>query len=71
MDLVGACSSCQQAGVMAQVQLAVAKKIMNTQKTEGQAMVGLIEAATKGVSDAGDQLAAASIGLGGLVDVKA
>ena len=53
---------------MGQVQIAVAAKIMNMQRLEGNAAVQLIDAASQGVSKAGDQLVATATGLGGQID---
>jgi hypothetical protein len=71
MDLVNAVSGLQQAKVMGQVQIAVAGKILDMQKMQGNAAVKLIEAATSGVNQAGDQLVAAATGLGGSLDTYA
>ena len=70
MDLVGAISSLQASKTLGQVQMRVAKKILDDQKFEGAAAVKLIEAATQGVSKAGDALAAQATGVGGLLDVQ-
>ena len=70
MDLVGAISSLQTSKILGQVQLRVAKKILDDQKLEGSAAVKLIQAATEGVSKAGDALAAQATGIGGLLDVQ-
>lgn len=70
MDLVGAISSLQTSKILGQVQLRVAKKILDDQKLEGSAAVKLIQAATDGVSKAGDALAAQATGIGGLLDVQ-
>lgn len=70
MDLVGAISSLQTSKILGQVQLRVAKKILDEQKLEGSAAVKLIQAATEGVSKAGDALAAQATGVGGLLDVQ-
>jgi hypothetical protein len=71
MDLVNAMSGLQQAKVMGQVQVAVASKIMDMQKMQGNAAVKLIEAASKGVNQAGDAMVAAATGLGGSLDTYA
>jgi hypothetical protein len=69
MDLVNAACGLQQAKTLGQFQIAVAKKILDVQGANGAAAVQLIEAASKGVSQAGDQLAAAATGLGTNLDV--
>jgi hypothetical protein len=71
MDLVNAVVGFQQANVMAQVQYAVAGKILNMQRMDGAAAIKLVEAATAGADKAGDQLVAAATGLGGSLDVTA
>jgi hypothetical protein len=68
MDLTSSISNLQQSQTMGQVQIAVAAKIMNMQRMEGNAAVQLIDAASQGVSKAGDQLVAAATGLGGQID---
>jgi hypothetical protein len=71
MDLVGAISNLQTAQVNASVQVRVAKTILDTQRDQGDAAIKLIQAATQGVSQAGDALAARTTGLGGLLDTYA
>jgi hypothetical protein len=71
MDLVNALSGLQQAKVMGQVQVAVAAKVLDMQKMQGNAADKLIPAATSGVNQAGDQLVAAATGLGGELDTYA
>jgi hypothetical protein len=68
MDLVNAMSGLQQAKVMGEVQVAVAKKVMDSQRMEGAAAIKLLQAASNGVNKAGDQLVAAATGLGGSLD---
>ena len=70
MDLVNMAVSLKQAQVASQVQFAVAKKLLDTQKLQGNAAVKLIEAAAKTGSTAGDALTAAATGLGGELDVS-
>ena len=70
MDLVGAFSNLQTSKSIGQVQIRVAKKILDDQKLEGAAAIKLIQAATEGVSKAGDALAAQATGIGGLLDVQ-
>ncbi len=71
MDLVSAFSGFQQAQVLSQVQYAVAGKVLDQQKLDGNAAIKLIEAASAGANRAGDQLVAAATGLGGTLDVQA
>ena len=68
MDLVNSIVNFNQATTMSQVQYAVAKKILDSQAEQGDAAVKLIQAATNGASQAGDQLVAAATGLGGSLD---
>jgi hypothetical protein len=68
MDLTAAVSGLQQAKVIGDVQIAVARKLLDQQRLDGSAAVQVIEAATTGVDGAGDQLAAAATGLGGTLD---
>lgn len=68
MDLTAAISGMQQAKVLGQVQMAVAKKVLDAQKQNGAAALELLNAAQNGVSTAGDQLVAAATGLGGTLD---
>lgn len=71
MDLVSAAVGMQQASTMSQVQMKVARKILDMQEMQGAAVVKLINAASTGASQAGDQLAAAATGLGGVLDTYA
>jgi putative motility protein YjfB-like len=70
MDLTTAITNFQQAKVMGGVQVAVARKMLDMQQLQGDAMVKLIEAAGKTAAGAGDQLVAAATGLGGEIDVR-
>jgi hypothetical protein len=71
MDLVNAAVGFKQASVMAEVQMRVARKMLDIQQLQGNAAVKLIEAASKTTSQAGDELVAAATGLGGNVDTYA
>ena len=68
MDLVSGISSFQQAKVFSQVQVKVAKKMLDMQEFQGNAAVQLIEAAGKSMRQGGDALVAAATGLGGNLD---
>ena len=68
MDLVSGVVNLRMAETMGAVQMRVARKILDAQEMQGAAAVRLIEAATAGVSQAGDALVAAATGLGGNVD---
>lgn len=56
---------------MGQVQMRVAKKMMDVQEMQGAAAVQLIEAAGRVATGAGDALVAAATGLGGSLDTYA
>ncbi len=59
------------AEVMGQVQIRVAKKILDVERANGAAAIQLIQAASTGVARAGDALVARATGLGGQLDVTA
>lgn len=71
MDLVNSISGLQTASTMSEIQVAVAKKIMDSQRADGAAVLKLLQAASGGVEKAGDQLVASATGLGGEVDTYA
>jgi hypothetical protein len=71
MDLVNSISGLQQAQTMSEIQIAVAKKIMDNDRADGAAVLQLLDAASGGTAKAGDQLVAAATGLGGQVDMQA
>ena len=68
MDLVSAITGMDQAQAISSVQIAVAAKMLDIDRSQGNAAVQLIQAADKGMSQAGDALVAAATGLGGTVD---
>jgi hypothetical protein len=70
-DLTTGIVNFQQASLASQVHYAVARKMLDSQQTQGAAMVKLIGAAGKGVAQAGVQLVAAATGLGAEVDTYA
>ena len=70
MDLVGAITNLQASKALGEVQLRVARKILDDQQFQGGAAVKLIQAASDGMNQAGDTLAAQATGLGGLLDVR-
>mgnify|MGYP001286564174 CR=1 FL=1 len=70
-SLVTAAVGLQQAKAVAQVQMAVARKLLESQQQQGSAVVRLIDAAGKGAVAAGDALAAAATGLGRTIDTYA
>jgi hypothetical protein len=71
MDLVNSIVNFDQANNMAKVQYAVAAKIMQTDRNEGNAAMQLVTAATNNFNQAGDAVVAAATGLGGNVDTYA
>jgi hypothetical protein len=71
MDLTNAIVGFDQAATMSQVQIAVAGKMLQTEQTQGAAVVNLINAADHSFGFASDELTAAAIGLGHAVDVYA
>ncbi len=71
MDLTASIVGMKQAQVMGQVQMRVAKKMMDMQEMQGAAAVQLIEAAGQVAASAGDSLVAAATGLGGALDTFA
>jgi len=68
MDLVSAFSNMSAARTMGEVQMAVAKKMLDSQRMQGAAAVQLIQAASNTGSQAGDALVAQATGLGGTLD---
>jgi hypothetical protein len=71
MDLVNSVVNFDQANNMAKVQYAVAAKIMQTDRDEGNAALQLVTAATDNFNQAGDAVVAAATGLGAGVDTYA
>ena len=71
MELATAFSNMKAAEINSQIQMRVARKILDVQELSGAAAIKLLEAATPPVAQAGDQLVAAATGLGGEVDVYA
>lgn len=69
--LISGVINLQQAQTASQVQFAIARKILDNQKLQGNAAIELIKAATQGPAQAGDELTAAATGLGGQVDTYA
>jgi hypothetical protein len=71
MDLVSAIVGLDQAQTMSSVQIAVAKKMLDVERSQGNAAVQLIQSADNEVNGAGDALVAAATGLGGSLDTYA
>jgi hypothetical protein len=71
MDLVSAIVGLDQARTMSSVQIAVAKKMLDVDRSRGNAAVQLIQSADQEVTSSGDALLAAATGLGGSLDTYA
>jgi hypothetical protein len=70
-DLTSGIVAFKQADLDSKIQYAVAKKILNNQQMQGAAAIKLIDAATRGINQAGDKLVAQATGLGGEIDAYA
>ena len=70
-DLVAGALNLQSAKTMGEIQMRVARKILDNQEMQGAAAIKLIEAASRGVATAGDSMVAAATGLGGTIDTYA
>jgi hypothetical protein len=68
VDLVSAITNLQANKLNAAVQVSVARKILDSAQMEGGGALQLLNAATNGVTQAGDALTAQAIGLGGALD---
>ncbi len=68
--MINALTNLKTSELMGQVQMRIARKMLDSQKMEGAAAIKLIEAASSGVGDAGDELVAKATGLGGMLDVR-
>ena len=66
MDLINTALAMKQASLTSQVQMSVARKMLDHQEMQGAAAIQLIEAAGK--VGAGDPMVAAATGLGGTID---
>jgi hypothetical protein len=71
VDLVAAITNLQANKLNAAVQVSVARKILDSAQMQGGAALKLLSAATNGVAQAGDELTAQAIGLGGSLDTYA
>jgi hypothetical protein len=69
MDLTAAISNYQQSQLMGDVQVAVAKRIMDVQWADGATALELLNAAAKAGEMAGDSLVAAATGFGSQLDM--
>ncbi len=69
--MVNALTNLKTAEIYSQINVRVARKILDAQKMEGAAALKLLESASAGVVKAGDALVAAATGLGGQLDVRA
>jgi len=70
-SLISSVVGFKQAELASKIQFAVARKILDNGRQQGNAAVQLIQAATQGVAKAGDELVSAATGLGGAVDAYA
>ena len=68
MDLTSAITGFQQSKLMAQIQMRVARKVLDVQQYQGDAAVKLLEAASQSTNQSGDALVAAATGLGSEID---
>ena len=68
MDLTAAITNFQHAKVTGEVQMRVARKVLDMQEFQGAAVLKLLDAASSGTARAGDALVAAATGLGGEID---
>ncbi len=68
-SLISGIIGLQQAKVTGEVQIAVAKKLLDMQQFQGASAIKLIQAASDQSCKAGDALVAAATGLGGNLDV--
>ncbi|HEV7301195.1 MAG TPA: putative motility protein [Tepidisphaeraceae bacterium] len=71
MDLTAVMSGIQTSKVNSQINIAVAKKMLDVQKQAGANVLQMLQAATTGPAAAGDALVAAATGLGGTIDAYA
>ncbi len=69
--MVEAICNFKAAQTMGQVQMRIARKLLDNQQMQGDAAIKLIQAAAKTATTAGDQLVAAATGLGGQLDITA
>jgi len=68
MDLAAALTNLQHGRTVGDVQIAVAKKMLDVQRADGAVALQLLQAAGKTADSAGDALVAAATGLGGQID---
>jgi hypothetical protein len=71
IDLVNAAVSLSHAKLDGQVQILVAKKMLDAEQMQGSAAVNLIQAADNGMDAAAGKMLAATTGLGSALDVNA
>lgn len=70
-NLINAVIGMKQAANVGKIQYAVARKLLDHQRSQGAAVVKLIESANANQVKAGDAMMAAATGLGGLIDTYA
>ena len=71
MDLISAITNFNQATSLSAIQIQVAAKMLDIDKSQGDSAVKLIQAATQNFNQAGDALVAAATGLGSQLDLHA
>lgn len=71
MDLTMAASGLQRAKTIGEIQVRVARKIMDADRMNGAAAIRLIEAASGTANHAGNAMVVAATGLGGTMDAYA
>ena len=71
MDLTTAIIGMQQSKLVGEVQIRVARIILDTEQDQGNAAVKLIEAASSGINSSADAVSAATAGLGGQIRTAA
>lgn len=69
--MVQAFSNLKQAEIFSQINVRVAKKVLDAQRMDGAAAIKLLESASQVTAKAGDAMVAAATGLGGQLDVIA
>jgi len=69
MDLTSAIVGFDQASLTSQIQIAVAGKMLDQQRANGNAAIQLLDAAEQNFDGKSDTLAAAATGLGANLDV--
>ena len=69
MELATALTNLKSAQLTSEIQIRVARKMMDSQEQVGASVLKLLNAASPAVAQAGDALTAAATGLGSQIDV--